>query len=177
MDTNTILPQDYSDMGSDKLEVVQYCQTLAPSGIFVDVGVRKGGTALLSFNTNACTKLICIDPYLQFNDMQGRPIEMDADWYEQTKQLLDKEAERLQKPYTFHKMTSEDYIKIADLEIKYAFVLLDGAHVDDVVAKEIQFFLKHMEPNGVILVDNTDWLNLSFDDWNRPRFDMAYRVF
>lgn len=170
----------YSDMDIDKLQVVKTVLELAPKGTFLEVGVRRGGTSLMALNADNCDFMICIDPYLPFNDMQGNQIEMDKEWYKEARTLLENEADKLNKGIIFHKMTSEEYMDMLDEDetsFRYSYVLLDGAHIDSIVQKEINYFSERMNEKGILLVDNIDWLTLNFDGWEKPRYDMHYKIF
>lgn len=167
----------YSDMDIDKLQTVKNVLQLAPKGIFVEIGVRKGGTSLMALNADNCDYLISIDPYLPFNDMAGNQIEMDPVWYEDTKSLLETEAKKLDKRFTFFKKKSWEAIAMMKQIPLFAYVLLDGEHTDSTVQMELNFFIPRMQSGGVILVDNIDWLSIDFSGWEKPRFDQAYKIF
>lgn len=170
--------KDFSDMGLEKLKIVKKVLRSAPKGTFVEVGVRRGGTSLMALNADNCNYLIAIDPYVPFNDMQGNPIEMNDQWFEETKKLLEKEANRLNKDIIFYKNTSSEAIGMMKQITNFAYVLLDGEHTKETVQEELDFFIPRMIKGGVILCDNIDWYpEIEFDLWIKPRFDMAYRVF
>lgn len=171
----------YSDMDVDKLGVVKTALELAPKGTFLEVGVRRGGTSLMAINAPNCDFLICIDPYIGFNDMAGNPIEMDKNWYREALGLISDEAEKLDKDFIFHKMTSKEFMDLEDPDDKdfqYSYVLLDGDHTSENVQREINYFSKRMKKGGVLLQDNTDWTpEINYEGWEAPRFDMKYKIF
>lgn len=177
--------QQLSDMGVEKLEVIQQCLNLAPSGLYAEVGVCRGGTSLMALNEHKCDFLVCIDPYLAFNDMMGNPIRMtDEYYYEAIESLI-----AVKKPFVMYKMTSKEFIdskfnfyvngsKLERGDIKFSYVLLDGEHTDNAVGMELEYFSKRMVPGGILVIDNIDWIHLDFDStWVAPRFDMKYKIF
>lgn len=159
-----------SDMGDDKLEIVDSCASKAPKGTFAEVGTRRGGTAILAIQQDNCELMICIDPYKSFPDQGGNPIAMDTNWFIEAYDALMATG----KPFFFFKGTSKEFIERSENK-HYAYVLLDGEHTNEAVTAELEYFSKRMLKGGIILVDNIDWLTLDFSGWEKPRYDMAYR--
>lgn len=169
--------QSYSDQGLDKLVPLKELMDKAPKGVFLEVGTRRGGTALMAMECPNSELVVCVDPYIGFNDMAGRPIEMNSLWFSEAFDLLTKEMLLHTKQFLFYKMTSENYISLGGSQEEYAYVFLDGAHVDDIVRKEIEYFTPRMQKGGILVVDNVDWLTLDFTGWEKPRYDQAYKIF
>jgi len=180
-----------SDMGIEKLEVVKNAIELAPKGIFLEIGTRAGGTALMALRASNSELLISIDPYgsKPYIDTNGvAPFVYPDEMYRSTLYKLSKEAIDTGKTFIQFKIPSQEYMtknlniwilgkEIGTHDLKYSYVLLDGEHNDKTVSEEIEFFSRRMEESGVLLVDNIDWLSLDFSSWIKPRHDMAYRVF
>ena len=179
-------------MGREKLEVVEECLKLAPEGIFLEVGTRKGGTALFAMQEPKSRVIVSIDPYgnRPFPDMSGDTsvYTFGDEMYLDTMQQLFEYAKEYQKTFIPYKMTSQDYTKNSfglwidgkesrNDEVKYSYVLLDGEHTNEAVLNEIEFFKPRMAKGGVLLVDNCDWIDLDFSDWNISRYDMSYKIF
>lgn len=56
-----------------------------------------------------------------------------------------------------HKMTSDEFFqKIEDSNILYDFVFIDGLHHTEQVDKDIANSLKHLSPNGFIMLHDTN---------------------
>jgi len=180
-----------SDMGDEKLKVVKDCLLLAPKGVFLEVGTRRGGTALMALNTDNCEILIFIDPYgsKPYIDQNGvAPYVFPDQWWIESLSLISGKARELTKIVLPFKFTSYEYMdhnfelwlngdtRFKD-DLLYSYVLLDGDHTTEVVQKEINYFSTRMRKGGVLLVDNTDWMQLDLSDWEKPRYDMAYKVF
>lgn len=180
-----------SDMGIEKLEVVKAALELSPKGIFLEIGTRAGGTALMALNAPQSEILISIDPYgsKPYIDTNGvAPFIYPDEMYRSTLFKLSKYAVEKNKTFIQFKLASQEYMakslnlwllgnECSTHDIKYSYVLLDGEHNDKTVSEEIEFFSTRMATGGVLLVDNTDWLTLALEGWNKPRFDMAFRVF
>jgi hypothetical protein len=185
---------EYSDMGIEKLEIVKQCLDMSPLGLCLEIGTRKGGTALMTLEHENCQGLISVDPYgaKPYTDKNGiAPFIYPDQWYAETMVLLMQASLELNKLFVQFKITSQEYMK-HNIEIwlegkpnkthnlKYSYVLLDGEHNDTTVQQEIDFFSKKMGKGGVLLVDNVDWLTLSLPEsegWQKPRQDMAYKIF
>lgn len=167
--------KQHSDMGEEKLIILDDIMKMATKGIFCEVGVRRGGTSALALTQDNCEGLVCIDPYIPFNDMNGKEIEMDASFYDDAIKLLD--SVKGEKKYWFSKNTSEEFIRLNQHLNEYAFVLLDGDHTDKTVQMEIDYFSRYMNKGGILLIDNIDWLTIDLSRWEQPRYDIAYKIF
>lgn len=181
-----------SDMGREKIEVVEECLKLAPEGIYLEVGTRMGGTALFAMQEPKSRVVISVDPYgdRPFRDMEGdySKYKFPNTMYTDTMQQLFEYAKEYKKTFIPYKMTSQDFTQNSfgiwldgeeskNTEVEYSYVLLDGEHTNEAVQQEIDFFAPRMKKGGVLLVDNTDWLTLPFSDWNVSRYDMSYKIF
>lgn len=167
--------REHSDMGEEKLKIVEEIMQKAPEGTFCEVGVRRGGTSALALLQPNCTNLVCIDPYIPFKDLNGKDIEMKDSFYTDAIDIL--ERVKGEKKYHFSKTTSKDFIDLKFYLGEYAFVLLDGDHTDETVGMEIDYFSEHMVEGGIIYVDNIDWLTIDLSRWEQPRYDIAYKIF
>lgn len=180
-----------SDMGIEKLEIVKQALDLSPAGIFLEIGTRNGGTAMMAIRSKQSSVVFSIDPYgsKPYMDTRGvSPFIFPDEMYTETLAKLSALALQEKKTFVQFKLPCQEYMskslnmwilgnEIATHNVKYSYVLLDGEHNDTTVSREIDFFSDKMQPGGVLLVDNTDWLSLDFSTWHRPRYDMAYKVF
>lgn len=181
----------YSDMGIEKLTVVEDVLKKAPPGFFLEVGTRLGGTAMLAMRTMPQgSHLISVDPYgsKTYYDKEGvAPFKFSDEMYLTALKGLSSFALAGNYSFTQYKMTSLDFLtseamlyidgESRPLEtLRFSYVLLDGEHVNNTVGTEIEILKDRMVTGGIILVDNIDWLTLDFNDWTKPRFDMAYKI-
>jgi hypothetical protein len=180
-----------SDMGIEKLEVVKEALNLSPSGIFLEIGTRAGGTAMMAIKSQQSNVVLSVDPYgsKPYIDTNGiAPFVYPDEMYRATLARLSALALQENKTFVQFKIPSQEYMskslnmwivgnEVTTHDIKYSYVLLDGEHNDVTVSKEIDFFYDKMQPGGILLIDNTDWLTLDFSTWHRPRHDMAYKIF
>lgn len=184
-----MLYKEYSDMGLDKLQVVQDTMGSVPTGRFLEIGTREGGTAAMALSAINSTSVFCVDPYgdVDFLGMDGRTSEYRFSdmMYLRTLEFLAIEARKYKKNFALFKTTSssffnmqveywEDQKQYKLEELKYTFVLLDGDHTTKNVANEVRNLESRMEVGGKILIDNIDWIDeniVKIDE--KPRFDMA----
>lgn len=180
-----------SDMGIEKLEIVKQALNLSPAGIFIEIGTRKGGTAMMAILSKQSSVVFSVDPYgsKPYVDTRGiAPFIYPDEMYREALAKLSALALQEKKTFVQFKLPSQEYMskslnmwilgnEISTHNVRYSYVLLDGEHNDVTVSKEIDFFSDKMQPGGVLLIDNTDWLTLDFSTWHRPRNDMAYKIF
>lgn len=174
MDNITQLVKDNSDMGPEKLIVVEQLLATVPHGIYLEVGTRMGGTALLTLSMmDESSLLICVDPYgnRTYSDRDTATATSFTDnMYLSTIERLSNYCIQSNKSFQHFKMTSEEFLSgefnIYDRGEKqlaqnydYDYVLLDGDHSDDTVAYETTILRDRMQPGGVVLIDNFDWLS------------------
>jgi len=182
----------HSDMEIEKLKIVKHTLDMAPDGIFLEIGTRAGGTAMMAIESIRSSIIFSIDPYgsKPYVNPNGiiAPFIYPDEMYRETLAKLSNLALQKNKTFIQLKISSQEYIdknlniwisgnQTATHNLKYSYVLLDGEHTDAAVSKEIDFFTNKMETGGVLLIDNVDWLRLDFLNWHRPRYDMAYKVF
>lgn len=190
--TDWTLVQRSSDMGKEKLDIVETVARNSPTGVALEIGTRAGGSALLALSSNpGLHTILCVDPYgsKPFRDMDGAVHNtFTDDLYRMASAMLTKYALDNNRVYIPFKMTSSDFFRIyADLwlegtptplrDLKFSYVLVDGDHSDETVQMELDNLEKRMMPGGIILVDNIDWLSLPFEGWEKPRHDMAYKQY
>jgi hypothetical protein len=87
---------------------------------------------------------------------------------------VDPGAEGYVVPEVNYPMTSDDFFKLIEGhdEIKYDIIFIDGLHHADQVAKDIQNSLKHLVPNGFILMHDCN--PVSYDAQKIPRETIAW---
>lgn len=182
----------YSDMGLEKFSVVEECVTRAPAGLFLEVGTRRGGSAIRTMQLMPKgSTLISVDPYgdKRYVDYLGvdTPYPFPDSMYMEALQNLSTYALNHDKNFVQYKMTSVDFLQsdfvywtegkgTPTSQMKFSFVLLDGDHTDETVRQEVELLTPRMVSGGIILIDNIDWLSLPLEGWERSRYDMAYKI-
>lgn len=183
---------EYSDMDESKFSYLAEIMQKAPEGVFVDIGTRKGGSALLALSQPQSDLVISVDPWgaKAYRMMDGSlSHEFDDIMAIETMDLVTSKARELHKTHMHYRMPSHDFLgldhtlwlggkssRLADM--KFSFVLLDGEHTDEAVAKELELLEDRMVDGGVVLIDNTDWLKLDWsEDWEHDRYDMRYKIY
>jgi len=98
---------------------------------YLEVGVANGHT----FDRVPATRKVAVDPTFRF----------------------DHEAMQAANPGTeYHEVTSDAYFaEIIDPAEQFDVIYLDGLHVGDQTLRDLQNALLHLQPQGVIVIDDT----------------------
>lgn len=153
------------------------------TGMFVEIGTRMGGTAILLLaaiknSNNINIPLITIDPYgnkpyPQPQHGEGFVWKMDygEEFYRRAMHEIAKFAYDNKMTWVNYRMKSQDWIEVfpktgillenEKLKEKYSFAYLDGEHYDVTVNKELEYFMPRMVPNGMIVIDDIENLENS----------------
>lgn len=98
---------------------------------YLEVGVCRGVT----FHRVPAASKVAVDPYFQF-DVQERV-------------AADPSA-------TYHEVTSDEYFAtIVDPDDRFDVIYLDGLHTHEQTLRDLMNALHHLQPSGVIVIDDT----------------------
>lgn len=170
-----------SDMAPDQLtflaDVFQEAHERTVGGLSIEVGTRKGGSAWLMlsmlremYDDATRPMLLTVDPYGDKPYLGGDEVAPGGAGvglygphvYRAARHWLAEFPE-----HAHYYMTSETFFQrllgseyhlrgeareIDDL----AFVLLDGDHTAEAIVTELGWTMAHMQPGGIILIDNAD---------------------
>lgn len=174
---DAIALSDHQD-GLDVLykHVLEKARTV-PEGIpFVEIGTRSGGTALLILlaikNSRIFRPLFTVDPYGNKPYNRGNKL-IDLDYGETFyRGAMYRLATYCKEEGLFHhhlRMLSTDFIKVfSQIDFwhrgkvldtsKFGFVYLDGDHEETCIANELSWFLPKMVPEGLIVIDDAEYV-------------------
>jgi hypothetical protein len=98
---------------------------------YLEVGVARGAT----FDRVPAARKVAVDPLFRF----------------------DHEAMAREHPEaTYHPVTSDEYFnRIIDADDEFDVIYLDGLHVYDQTLRDLLNALEHLQPRGVIVIDDT----------------------
>lgn len=170
--------EDYvrlSDGSLQKMEWLRNLMSRAPTGPFLEIGNREGGSLLMAMEHPNSTTVDGVDPYgaIPYRIPNG-PITTEYDDAMHKRMLAVVSKSPCAGKLTHHKMTSDEFME--EFHGPYAFVYLDGSHEPDVVGREIAYFSDRMLPGGIIVIDDTETLPDSLlEGWQRPG-NKAYKV-
>jgi len=159
-------------------ELLNCSINLPIDALFVEIGTRAGGSALLALKAINDSKInrtmITIDPYglkpFVNSDRTNLRLYGENLYREALKNITD---------YCFYneldhihfKITSFDFIKIFEqielwkdeqvLQPKFGYVYLDGEHNENTVTKELEYFLPRTVENGLIVIDDIEHIKNS----------------
>lgn len=123
-------PTDPPKLVSRFAVIRQLCR-LYPEARYLEVGVWKGRT----FDKVPAARKVAVDPDFQLSP----PV-----------------AERDEPGTDYHEVTSDDYFAtIVGQEEKFDVVFLDGLHVYEQTLRDLMNTLDHLQPRGVVVVDDT----------------------
>lgn len=175
----------YSDMPQRSLLLLAHwfliAHTRCPGGMSLEVGTRLGGSACLLLSSlnriygkEAPPLLFTVDPYggkpyaegqMYVRDPAGQILEARSDYgrgvYQYAKVMLAQFGNHIH-----WMMEGEKFLEnIAGTTVwdqgeqhrigNFSFALLDGDHTTAVVRRELDWLMPHMNPEGVIIVDNS----------------------
>jgi hypothetical protein len=170
--------QDYvrlSDGTTAKLERLRELMSQAPTGPFLEIGNREGGTLLMAMEHPHSTSVTGVDPYggAPYTIPGGQiTTEYDDAMYQRMLEVARRStcASKLRHI----KATSDEFMP--NDAGRYAYVFLDGSHEPDVVAREVDHFSERMMPSGIIVIDDICTLPDSLlEGWERSG-QLAWRI-
>lgn len=164
----------------------------APGGLSLEIGTRRGGSALLFLkmleglypDASVRPLLLSVDPYGGKPYVGGVPGDLelgfyDTDEYVAMKQLLwsySNHAHFLMRSVDFlERMRGTAYWQDGEEHVMeaLAFALLDGEHSAETIQAELHFLWRKrwMHPKGIVCVDNTNC-----DPETRPMIEAKYNA-
>ncbi len=155
-------------------DTISHLAKTLPEGVpFLEVGTRKGGTALITLEAIRCSGkgrwFFTVDPY------GGKPYKWDEDriwenqpygeqFYQTAMYEISKFSMEHKLLHSHWRMTSFDFLKTYNQfdfwyagmiqKKQFGFVYLDGEHFVDTVVQELQGFIPYMVPGGMIVIDD-----------------------
>ena len=111
-------------------EVVSGLLALYENPRYLEVGVCEAKT----FHKVSATVQIAVDPFFDFDVEQGRRDHPHAE---------------------YHEVTSDAYFATVDPETRFDVIYLDGLHTFEQTLRDLINAFEHLEPNGVLLIDDT----------------------
>lgn len=171
--------EDYVRLSDGSLQKMTWLRNLmsrAPTGHFLEIGNREGGSLLMAMEHPNSTTVTGVDPYggIPYRIPNGvMTTEYDDAMHQRMLRVTSRSPSA--SKLSHHKMTSEQFMLTDNGQ--YAFVYLDGSHEPEVVSKEIEHFSDRMVAGGIIVIDDTETLpDMLLDGWQRPG-NKAYKVF
>jgi len=112
-------------------EVLSRLANLYEDSRYLEIGVRKGVT----FDQVPAARKVAVDPLF----------------------LFDHEQMQRDHPGTeYHQVTSDDYFaSLIGVDEKFDVIYLDGLHVYEQTLRDLMNALDHLQPRGVIVIDDT----------------------
>ncbi len=172
-------------------KVLEKAKSLPENIPFVEIGTRRGGSALIFLtaikNSKIQRPLYTIDPYgsrpFQDGDMGFRTGTVD-NYYRDAMKLLSIYCSMHNLFWTHFRITSFDFMKIYEqiniwwdervLRNPFGFVYLDGEHNENTVAKELDWFEPRMHEKGLIIIDDDENIKMSNFDTIKKFFKLSY---
>lgn len=137
---------------------------------FVEIGTRAGGSAILFLNAikNTSNFLITIDPYGKSYLADGEWPPIGEDMYRSANFHIANFCQCFEVLHVPYRMTSKDFFKTWEttnlwIEGKtctspFGVVYLDGEHTEEMVTKELLWFIPKMHANGLMIIDDISYL-------------------
>ena len=162
----------YSDNKNDPeffnilIQAIQKVPRLKNQPPFLEIGTRRGGTALLMLETIRKmfrnTVLITVDPYGD-KPYDDKPYQYGNRFYCDMKRLLASYPNHIH----YH-LTSQEFINIRGMISywfrgqrrdfsEFSFIYLDGSHIPATVKMEFKHLFPRLIKGGCMVVDNTDF--------------------
>lgn len=134
---------------STELENQKSIETMNKQQVINKIITEKGYTSYLEigvdnpdlcFNQIECKKKVGVDPYINEH--------LPHEWTAENKDDYIKNIEG----GTFVQKTSDDYFAKLSKKTKFDFIFIDGLHLREQVAKDIENALKHLKKGGFIML-------------------------
>lgn len=133
---------------NDELErissLISICDYIKPNSIMIEIGCLRGVSTLIFRSSGKFREINCIDPWIGSYD--NNDVNSHIDFYEVEK--------------TFDENTSKysDIIKIKSTSLEASiewdkivdFVYIDACHTYEAVKQDIDIWLPHIKPGGLI---------------------------
>jgi hypothetical protein len=111
----------------------------------IEIGCAYGNNAEYLLNNTDIELLICIDPYIFYDEMPGFTTQHEYDlFYEFTKDKLSKYHGRV----SLRRSSSMDAIRGIPINVDFCFI--DGKHEEETVRWECDNYVKLIKDSGII---------------------------
>lgn len=153
-------------------EALKLGQDLPTDRVFLEVGVRDGGSARAWLHAIYCSNrldrwLWTVDPYGDRLYM-GAAMDYGEERYRGMQIYLSAAADATRTNWCHWRMTSQEFITVAGLlwfnykgnqwlmdRVPFGFVFLDGDHTPEVVKQEVEWFGQRMvDDEALIVIDD-----------------------
>lgn len=141
--------------------------------IFIEIGTRAGGTALLAlnaiFDSGITHQFITVDPYgnKPFKTSDALMYDVYGDgFYRTAMSELSNFCLNSKLDHIHFKMESIDFMNIFQkiklwkkgnvLQQLFGYVYLDGEHHEEIINTELNWFLPKVVNNGLIIIDDIE---------------------
>lgn len=112
----------FGERKTDRTSIINHLISKYNLKSYLEIGIRTGS----NFNRIIIDELIGVDPNLKLYKNESL----------ENKKLINK--------------TSDEYFK--DLDRKFDIIFIDGLHIEEQTIKDIENSLKHLNPNGFIII-------------------------
>ena len=140
----------YPDFFSSNINVWKKFLTNIDSFSYLEIGTFEGRSALFVSEFNNCKKIVCVDPYLDYNESERYDFKM-IDVYESVNQKLKKIKD---KNVELIKDTSDSFFKESRI---FKVIYLDGHHNYEYVKRDFINAMSCLEKNGILICDDFLW--------------------
>ncbi len=153
--------------------ILEVSKKTEENAIFIEIGTRAGGTALLAlnaiFDSGINHSFITVDPYgnKPFKTSNALMYDVYDDGFYRTAMFeISNFCLNSKIDHTHFKMESTDFMSIFQkiklwkkgkiLQQSFGYVYLDGEHYDDIIFKELTWFLPLLVNGGLIIIDDIE---------------------
>lgn len=141
----------YPDFFSSNINVWKKFLTNIDSFSYLEIGTFEGRSALFVSEFNNCEKIVCVDPYLDYNESERYDFKM-IDVYESVNQKLkkikDKNVELIKDTSDSFFSKNQEFFKV---------IYLDGHHNYEYVKRDFINAMSCLEKNGILICDDFLW--------------------
>ena len=156
-------------------KAVEVSKNLNPLLPFVEIGTRRGGSALLlliAIKESGCRRpLLTVDPYGKMEYEQNDKIrikEYGEGYYREAMKVLADYCVETEMIHSHFRMTSDEFMKIYPQitlyyegqilpKEEFGLVYLDGDHHIDIVTREVEYFYPKIVRGGLLSIDDIEF--------------------
>lgn len=110
----------------------------------LEIGCDIGDTTEFLLTSNPSLMLFSIDPYENYVDWNGRPLNEREDVLRTMKNRMNVFGER----FSLVRKTSDDAVNDFE-ENQFDFIFIDGLHTYDQLSKDCENYYKFLKPGGI----------------------------
>jgi predicted O-methyltransferase YrrM len=134
----------------NRIELMQSIVSNIDGGLFVEIGTDSGYFAEKILEANKKCTLICIDPYISYNNYFDSINNVTGDnlFNNTKKKLINKFGERV----IFIREFSEKAINLIENDIDFLYI--DGNHQYNYVYNDLKLYYPKVKNNGYIIGDD-----------------------